>query len=138
MAARATCRSRLCPMAGDTARPEMRTRKQRSTMGERTANVKPGDIGATLAKLAAVIAQRDASGADPKESYTARLLKGPEDYRLKKVVEEACEVTLAVKDGDHDHVRYEAADLIYHLLVVCHASGVTIDELAGELDARAH
>lgn len=107
-------------------------------MGERTANVKPGDMGKTLAKLTAVIAQRDAADVSPEESYTARLLKGPEDYRLKKVVEEACEVTLAVKDDDHDHVRYEAADLIYHLLVVCHASGVTLEELAGELDARAH
>ena len=107
-------------------------------MGERTANVKPGNIGATLTKLAEVIAQRDALGISPEESYTARLLKGPEDYRLKKVVEEACEVALAVKDQDHDHVRYEAADLIYHLLVVCHASGVTLEELAGELDARAH
>ncbi len=107
-------------------------------MGERTANVVPGNIGETLEKLASVIAQRDESGASAEESYTARLLRGPEDYRLKKVAEEAVEVVMAAKDHDHDHVRYEAADLIYHLLVVCRAEGVTLGELAGELNARAH
>lgn len=103
-------------------------------MGERTANVKPGDIGSTLSGLADVIAAR--READPQESYTARLLQGPADYALKKVVEEALEVTLACKDDDHDHIRYEAADLVYHLMVVLDRYGVGIDELAGELDAR--
>ena len=104
-------------------------------MGERTANVKPGDMGETLERLSAVIASR--REASPDESYTARLLNGSRDYLLKKVVEEACEVALAAKDNDHDHIRYEAADVIYHLLVACEAYGVTLDELAGELDARA-
>lgn len=107
-------------------------------MGERTANVQPGNIGETLTKLAGVIAQRAASDATPEESYTVRLLKEPEDYRLKKVAEEAVEVVMAAKDHDHDHVRYEAADLVYHLLVVCQAEGVSLEELAGELNARAH
>lgn len=103
-------------------------------MGERTANVQPGDIGWTMTTLAEVIHGR--WDADPEASYTARLLNGPQDKRLKKVGEEAVEVIMAAKDGDHDHVRYEAADLIYHLLVVCEAQGVTIEELAGELNAR--
>ena len=103
-------------------------------MGERTANVHDGNIGETLAGLAAVIrGRRDAS---PEQSYTARLLRGPEDTLLKKVTEEATEVALACKDNDHDHIRYEAADLVYHLLVTLERYGVTIDELAGELDAR--
>ena len=103
-------------------------------MGERTANVKDGDIGATIAGLAATIhARRDAS---PDESYTARLLQGPEDRLLKKVSEEACEVVMACKDHDHDHIRYEAADLVYHLLVTLERPGVTVEELAGALDAR--
>lgn len=107
-------------------------------MGERTANVQPGDIGWTMTTLAEVIHGRQ--DADPEVSYTARLLQGPEDKRLKKVGEEAIEVIMAAKDKDkdHDHVRYEAADLIYHLLVVCEAEGVTIEELAGELNARMH
>lgn len=104
-------------------------------MGERTANVQAGDLGATMAHLAAVIHGRRA--ADSNESYTKRLLDGPEDKPLKKLVEEACEVALACKDADHDHIRYEAADVLYHLLVVCERWGVTVGELAGELDARA-
>lgn len=103
-------------------------------MGERTANVVPGDIGVTMKGLAEVIhGRREAS---PETSYTARLLTGPEDKLLKKVVEEATEVVMACKDDDHDHIRYEAADLVYHLLVTLERYGVTIEELAGELDAR--
>ena len=37
---------------------------------------------------------------------------------------------------DHDHIRYEAGDLVYHLLVTLERYGVTLDELAGELNAR--
>lgn len=103
-------------------------------MGERTANVTPGDIGETMRGLAAVIHGR--WDADPEQSYTARLLNGKEDSLLKKVSEEACEVVMACKDGDHDHIRYEAADLVYHLMVALERYGVTIEELAGELDAR--
>ena len=103
-------------------------------MGERTANVQDGNIGETLTGLAVVI--RGRRGASPEASYTARLLQGPEDALLKKVTEEATEVALACKDNDHDHIRYEAADLVYHLLVTLERYGVTIEELAGELDAR--
>ena len=103
-------------------------------MGERTANVVPGDIGVTMKGLAEVIhGRREVS---PETSYTARLLTGPEDKLLKKVAEEATEVVIACKDDDHDHIRYEAADLVYHLLVTLERYGVTIEELAGELDAR--
>lgn len=103
-------------------------------MGERTENVVDGSIGETLEGLSRVIhGRRDAS---PETSYTARLLQGPEDTLLKKVTEEATEVVLACKDEDHDHIRYEAADLVYHLLVTLERHGVTIEELAGELDAR--
>ena len=84
--------------------------------------------------LAKVI--HDRREASPETSYTARLLTGPEDKLLKKVAEEATEVVMACKDDDHDHIRYEAADLVYHLLVTLERYGVTIEELAGELDAR--
>lgn len=105
-------------------------------MGERTENVVDGNLGETLAGLAAVIHGR--TGASPETSYTARLLQGPEDSLLKKLTEEATEVALACKDDDHDHIRYEAADLLYHLLVTLERYGVTTAELAGELDARHH
>lgn len=103
-------------------------------MGERTANVVPEPIGPVLDRLCVTIHGR--WEADPESSYTVRLLKGPEDKVLKKVCEEAVEVALACKDRDHDHIRYEAADLVYHLLVCLEKNGVTVDELAGELAAR--
>lgn len=103
-------------------------------MGERTENVVNGDLGQTVVGLAAVI--HDRREASPETSYTARLLQGKEDSLLKKLTEEATEVVMACKDDDHDHIRYEAGDLIYHLLVVLERYGVTIEELAGELDAR--
>lgn len=103
-------------------------------MGVRTAHVEDGNIGKTIEGLAATIhGRRDAS---PETSYTAKLLQGEEDGLLKKVVEEAGEVIMACKDRDHDHIRYEAGDLVYHLLVVLERYGITIDELAGELNAR--
>ena len=103
-------------------------------MGERTPNVRPGDLGETVDRLAAVIHGR--RQASPEESYTKRLLDGPEDKPLKKLVEEANEVCLACKDADHDHIRYECGDVVYHLLVVCERWGITPEELAGELNAR--
>ena len=103
-------------------------------MGERTANVENGSIGETIEGLARVIADR--RQASPETSYTAKLLYGPEDRLLKKVSEEATEVVMACKDNDHDHIRYEAGDLVYHLLVTLERYGVSVDELAGELDAR--
>lgn len=103
-------------------------------MGVRTANVQDGNIGETLTGLAEVIhGRREAS---PEQSYTARLLQGEEDELLKKIAEEASEVIMACKDNDHDHIRYEAGDLVYHLMVTLERYGVTLRELAGELDAR--
>ncbi|HET6351122.1 MAG TPA: phosphoribosyl-ATP diphosphatase [Coriobacteriia bacterium] len=74
--------------------------------------------------------------ADPEDSYTARLLTGHEDKLLKKIGEEATEVVMASKDADVDHLRYEAGDLVYHLLVVLARHGITPDDLAEELAAR--
>lgn len=103
-------------------------------MGVRTANVQPGNIGETLEGLAATIhARHDVS---PQESYTARLLTDVEDELLKKLAEEASEIIMACKDRDHDHIRYEAGDLVYHLLVTLERYGISLNELAGELNAR--
>ena len=95
-------------------------------MGVRTANVQPGNIGETLTGLAEVIhGRRDAS---PQESYTARLLTDAEDELLKKLAEEASEVIMACKDNDHDHIRYEAGDLVYHLLVTLERYGIAPED----------
>ncbi|MEG0070802.1 MAG: phosphoribosyl-ATP diphosphatase [Raoultibacter sp.] len=96
-------------------------------------------IGATLESLASTIAAR--RGADGA-SYTHRLLTGPADEPLKKVMEEAGETALAAKDVDAglegavDHLRYEAADVVYHLLVVLERYGIPLDEFAAELNTR--
>ena len=102
--------------------------------GSQNCNVQPGNIGETLEGLAVTIhARRDVS---PQESYTARLLTDVEDELLKKLAEEASEIIMACKDRDHDHIRYEAGDLVYHLLVTLERYGISLDELAGELNAR--
>ncbi len=103
-------------------------------MGERTAHVVDGDFGATVESLTATIKGR--WDFEPEDSYTAFLLKSKEDKCLGKVAEEAVEVVMACKDDDHDHIRYEMGDLLYHLLVVAERYGITLEELAGELDAR--
>jgi phosphoribosyl-ATP pyrophosphohydrolase len=103
-------------------------------MGERTKNVVDGNLGQTLATLRETIHSR--ATERPAGSYTVRLLEAGEDLALKKVMEEAGEVALAAKDNDHDHIRYESADLVYHLLVVLERYGITNEELAGELNAR--
>ena len=103
-------------------------------MGYKTENVKPGDIGETLTSLAATIHQRRQASVD--ESYTAKLLYGPEEKLQKKVGEEAIETILAADTGDDEHLRYEAADLVYHLMVLLEKHGITLSDLAGELNAR--
>lgn len=90
-------------------------------------------IGATLDALYTTIENRRTAG---DESYTHRLLTGKLDDPLKKVMEEAGEVALAAKDGEPDHLRYEAADVVYHLLVVLARFNIGIDEFAAELNNR--
>ena len=115
-------------------------------------------IGATMETLAATIAARRNAG---QESYTHRLLASSPDEVLKKVMEEAGEVALAAAlacettraegaaEGETlqvdlpeeysfaiDHVRYEAADVVYHLLVVLERYGISLDEFAAELNER--
>lgn len=91
-------------------------------------------IGDTIDALWSTIESR--RGGDPESSYTARLLAGPEDSLLKKIGEEATEVVMAAKDADTEQIRYESADLFYHLLVVYARWGLTPDDLADELAKR--
>jgi phosphoribosyl-ATP pyrophosphohydrolase/phosphoribosyl-AMP cyclohydrolase len=90
---------------------------------------------AALADLERTIAER-AEGADPEGSYTARLLAKGIDHACKKVGEEATEVVVAAKGAERDQVVYESADLLYHLMVLWRASGVSLDEVARELASR--
>ncbi|MEG0146986.1 MAG: phosphoribosyl-ATP diphosphatase [Raoultibacter sp.] len=96
-------------------------------------------IGATLESLAATLAARRDAGA---QSYTFSLLTGSADDPLKKLMEEAGEVALAAKDVEAvgaaalDHLRYEAADVLYHLLVVLERYHISLDEFSAELNTR--
>jgi len=74
---------------------------------------------------------------NPKEgSYTNYLFDKGLDKMLKKVGEEASEVIIGAKNDDKDNVRYEVADLLYHLSVVLVEKGLTWDDVFGELEKR--
>jgi len=74
---------------------------------------------------------------NPKEgSYTNYLLEKGIDKILKKVGEEAAEVIIASKNAAPDEIRYEAADLIYHLLVLLSSQGMSPSEVFAELEKR--
>ena len=88
----------------------------------------------TLEHLAATIAARQ--GADPETSWTAKLLaKGPEKC-AEKFGEEAIEAIIEAVKGDRDRLVAEAADTLYHLLVMLAARGVTLAEVEAELARR--
>ena len=91
-------------------------------------------LGPVLDELFSVLESRAAEM--PEGSYTTKLISGPLDGLLKKVAEESGEVIMAAKDADHDHLRYEIADLLYHLLVLMVREGLTPDDLAAELAGR--
>lgn len=76
-------------------------------------------------------------GADPDSSYVAKLYSGGIDKIGKKIGEEATEVVIAAKNASHDELVWEAADLIFHLLVLLKAAGVPLDDVGGELLRRA-
>lgn len=88
----------------------------------------------TLERLAATIAAR--KGADPESSWTARLLASGPEKCAEKFGEEAVEAIIEAVRGDHDRLVAEAADVIYHLLVMLAARDVTLAELLAELDRR--
>jgi phosphoribosyl-AMP cyclohydrolase / phosphoribosyl-ATP pyrophosphohydrolase len=88
-----------------------------------------------LQALARVIAER--RSAEPDASYTARLLAGGPRRPAEKVTEEAGELSAAALAGTDDEVIGEAADLLYHALVLLEARGVGLRDVEGEL-ARRH
>jgi len=71
-------------------------------------------------------------------SYVAALVGDPKgiDKVLEKVGEEATEYILAVKNGKRNEITYEAADLVFHLMVSLKSAGVEWEEVLGELLSR--
>ncbi|MCG3267258.1 phosphoribosyl-ATP diphosphatase [Yoonia sp. I 8.24] len=88
----------------------------------------------TLDDLYTLIASR--KGADPETSWTAKLFaKGPEKC-AEKFGEEAIEAIIEAIKGDKEKLTSEAADVIFHLLVMLAANDVSLDDVVAELARR--
>ncbi len=88
---------------------------------------------AVIPELARVIKDRKEKPSD--ESYTCKLIKN-QTQMCKKVVEEAAEFVLSVKDGDKEVASKELADLIYHIMVVIEAENIPLENTYEELSER--
>ena len=91
-------------------------------------------LGDVLSNLFETIERR--KGASPDASYTASLLAAGAERCAKKFGEEAVEAALAGALGDKTRLTEEAADVLYHLLVLLAASGVSPEDVAVALAAR--
>ena len=94
----------------------------------------PNPARLELGWLARVIDER--KGASPEESYTARLLARGLPRIAQKVGEEGVEAAIAALSGDDGELAGEAADLLYHLLVLLAAREIDPHEVSRELDRR--
>ena len=92
------------------------------------------DLGLLLNTLYELIESRERQR--PEGSYTTYLFNSGLDKILKKVGEESSETIIAAKNEDRTRLTAEVADLVYHLLVLLVARGVTLDEIRVELAGR--
>ncbi len=88
----------------------------------------------TLDRLEATIRARRA--ADPSSSYVAKLTAKGRAKIAQKLGEEAVETVIAATSGDDAAIVPEAADLIFHLLVLLADAGLTRDDVRAELARR--
>ena len=89
----------------------------------------------TIADLEQRINER--AKASPEQSYTRKLLDKGATQCAKKFGEEAVEAVLAVAAEDRERVIGEAADVLYHLLVMLHARHITLAEVETLLETRS-
>jgi phosphoribosyl-ATP pyrophosphohydrolase len=88
----------------------------------------------TLDRLAATIKSR--KGADPESSWTAKLFaKGPEKC-AEKFGEEAIEAIIEAAKGNREKLTSEAADVLFHLIVMLEARDVDLADVLAVLEAR--
>ena len=87
-----------------------------------------------LDRLAAIVAAR--KSADPETSWTAKLLASGPAKCAEKFGEEAVEAIIEAVKGDRAALTAEAADVLYHLLVMLAARDVTLAEVLVELERR--
>ncbi|MDH5455158.1 MAG: phosphoribosyl-ATP diphosphatase [Gammaproteobacteria bacterium] len=89
---------------------------------------------AFIAELEEIVAARLASGGD--ESYTARLAAAGTKRIAQKVGEEGVELALAATAGSQQETIDEAADLVYHLIVLLAERGLSLEDVATRLQTR--
>ncbi|MEC1715185.1 bifunctional phosphoribosyl-AMP cyclohydrolase/phosphoribosyl-ATP diphosphatase HisIE [Schinkia azotoformans] len=102
--------------------------------GGRKSAVSNFDRFAIINELESVIAQREAEM--PEGAYTTYLFDKGVDKILKKVGEEATEVVIAAKNRDPEELKWEVADLIYHVLVLLREQKLPLDEVLKVLVER--
>jgi phosphoribosyl-ATP pyrophosphohydrolase len=90
--------------------------------------------GFTLSDLEKIVDER--SKASPEESWTARLFAAGQPKAAKKLGEEAIEAVMAAATGDRENLTYEAADLLYHLMVVLKIADIPLQNVMRELERR--
>jgi phosphoribosyl-ATP pyrophosphohydrolase len=90
--------------------------------------------GFTIHDLAATIDARAASGGEA--SYTRKLLDKGAEHCAKKFGEEAVETVIAAVENDREHLIAEAADVLFHLLVLLKSRGIALDDVEAALAQR--
>ena len=88
----------------------------------------------TLSDLEGIVAER--AGAPATESYPARLIADGPARPAKKLGEEAVEAAIAAATGDRAGLTAEAADVLYHLMVVLRSAGIPLADVMAELQRR--
>lgn len=87
-----------------------------------------------LTRLARTIESR--KGQDEEQSYAAKLFKRGPEKCAEKFGEEAIEAIIATVKGDTKNLKEEAADVLFHMLVMLSSRGVTLEDVMGELERR--
>jgi phosphoribosyl-ATP pyrophosphohydrolase len=122
-------------MADDDPAPDAGAATDR--VGDRAdQGAAPAEADEILAELFAVV--EDRKETLPEDSYTASLFtheKG-ENAVLEKLGEETTELVLAAKDDDREEIAHEAADIVYHLLVLLSMQDMDLADLTAELRER--
>lgn len=92
--------------------------------------IPPSDIVTSLWRVF-----EDRKKGQSESSYSYKLMRN-RNLLLKKIAEESSEVIIAAKDGKREEIVYEAADLLYHLMVLLYDEEITLDDIYKELEGR--
>lgn len=90
--------------------------------------------GFSLSDLEKIVAER--AKADPADSWTAKLVAAGQEKAAKKLGEEAVETVIAAIQNNRHDLTSEAADLLYHLLVVLKIAGIPLQDVLEQLQRR--